>query len=221
MRVICLTGGIGSGKSRVAALLRQLGAAVISADEVARELSRPGTDVHRAIVAAFGPDVVAADGTLDRRALGRRVFADPEARRCLEGITHPAIRKEMEQRLAALRAAPDPPPAVVLEIPLLFETGGRYPCDQVWVVYAPEEVRVARVMARDGLSRDEVLARMRAQWPLEEKVRRADVVIDNGGPWEDAERQVRTAWARLTRAAGLDAPGRPTVDGGAGGDDGG
>lgn len=202
MRIICLTGGIGSGKSRVAAALRALGAAVISADEVARELTRPGSHVFRAVVDAFGPGVLAPDGTLDRRALGRRVFADPEARRRLEALTHPAIRDEMARRLAALREAVPPPPAAVLEIPLLFETGGAYPCDEIWVVYAPEDVRVERVMVRDGLERQEVLARLRAQWPLEAKRARADVVIDNSGPWEETEAQVRAAWAGAAARAG-------------------
>lgn len=204
MVVLGLTGGIGSGKSRVAELLARLGAAVISADQVARDVTRPCRPAYHEIVDRFGPGVVLPDGTLDRRALARQVFADPKARRRLEEITHPEIRREMGRRLGELRAAGDPPPAAVLEVPLLFEAGGReaYGCDEVWVVYAPEEVRIARVMARDGLSRDEVLARLRAQLPLEEKVRRADTVIDNSGAWEETERQVRAAWDRLVRGRG-------------------
>jgi dephospho-CoA kinase len=204
MQVIGLTGGIGSGKSRVAHLLAELGAAVISADAVAREVTRPGTPAYRAIVACFGPGVVRPDGELDRRALAARVFADPEERRRLEAITHPAIRREIRRRVEALRCAPQPPPAVVLEIPLLFEGGGYRECDQVWVVTAPEPVRVARVMERDGVERAEVEARMRAQWPEEEKVRRAHVVIDNSGCWAETERQVREAWRRcvLDRSPG-------------------
>lgn len=202
MRIVCLTGGVGSGKSRVAALLGQLGAAVLSADEVARALLQPGTDAFRAVVQAFGPEVLSPDGSLDRRALARRVFADPAARRRLEAITHPAIRAELLRRLAELRAATAPPPVVAVEIPLLFETGARYPCDEIWVVYAPEEVRIQRVMARDGLTRDEVVARLRAQWPLEDKLPLADVVIDNGGPWEETERQVRRHWQRLRAGSG-------------------
>lgn len=202
MWVLGLTGGMGSGKSRVAQLLARLGAAVISADEVARWVTRPCQPAYHRIVARFGPEVVLPDGTLDRRALARRVFADPEERKVLEEITHPEIRREMLRRLEELRRQPQPPPAAVLEIPLLFETGGReaYGCHQVWVVYAPEEVRLARVVARDGLTPEEVRARFRAQLPLEHKVALADVVIDNSGAWEDTERQVRAAWERLGQA---------------------
>lgn len=207
MRVIALTGGIGSGKSRVAALLRELGAAVISADELAREVTRRCRPAYHAVVEAFGPEVVGPDGELDRRALARRVFADPDARRRLEAITHPAIMAEMAARLAALGSAPEPPPAVVLEIPLLFETGRERDFEQVWVVTAPDEVRLRRVVERDGLPPEEVRARMCAQLPQEEKARRAHVVIDNGGDWEATERQVRAAWQRWV-LAGCDAGGR-------------
>lgn len=196
MKVIALTGGIGSGKSRVARLLGELGAAVISADEIAREVTAPGTPAHRAVVEAFGPEVLLADGSLDRRALAARVFADEEARRRLEAITHPEIRREMARRLEALRSGSPPPPAAVLEIPLLFETGRQHEFDEVWVVWAPREARISRVMARDGVRREDVEARMRAQLPLEEKVKLADVVIDNGGGWEETVRQVRDAWRR-------------------------
>lgn len=194
---IGLTGGIGTGKSRVARLLAELGAAVIDADTLARQALEPGGGAFDDVVARFGPEIVRADGTIDRAALAAVVFHDPRARRDLEALVHPVVRAEADRRLAELQRQPQPPAVVVFDIPLLFEAGREHDFDQIWVVYAPDDVAVARAAARDGADPEQIRARLRAQWPIDEKVRRADVVIDNSGEWAATEAQVRRAWARL------------------------
>ena len=204
-RVIGLTGGIGTGKSTVAAMLAGLGAVVIDADAIVRELQAPGAPMLAEIAAAFGPEVIAADGSLDRARLGELVFRDPEARRRLGLIVHPGVRAEMARRLAAARAAGAA--LVVLDIPLLFEgrkAGGAsaspFSFDATVLVYAPEALQIERQVAREGYGRDEALRRVRAQMPIEEKRALADFVIDNSGPLADTERQVRALWERLVDA---------------------
>ncbi|QIA28151.1 dephospho-CoA kinase [Thermaerobacter sp. PB12/4term] len=194
--LIGLTGGIGSGKSSVAAMLASLGAAVVDADAIARAVVEPGEPALARLVEAFGPGILRPDGTLDRRALGRRVFGDDAARKTLEGIVHPAIRKRTWDRIGALMAAGSHP-AVVWDVPLLFEVGAEKLVDQVWVVTAPRAVRLQRLRQRDpDLSPEELERRMAAQMPLEEKAARAHVVIDNGGDLEATRRQVEAAWRR-------------------------
>lgn len=205
---IGLTGGIGSGKSRVLALLAELGAAVISADQVAREVVEPGKPAYRHVVERFGPDIVRADGSLDRAKLAAIVFHDADARRDLEAIVHPAVREETEAKIAALAARRDGPRVVVNEVPLLFEAGREGDFDQIWVVYASEETALRRAAARDNASEAQIRARMAAQMPIAEKVKRADVVIDNDGDWEATERQVRAIWRELCAAYGLNEDGK-------------
>lgn len=201
-RVVGLTGGIGSGKSTVARMLAELGAEVIDADAIVRELQAPGTPLLDEIARTFGPDVIGPDGALDREALGRIVFADPERRGRLNAMVHPRVGAEMARRLGAARARGAP--LVVLDVPLLLEgrAAGRggaaaLPFDAVIVVWVPEAVQLARQMARDGRPREEALQRIRAQMPLDEKRRLADHVIDNSGSLEDTARQVRTLWSVL------------------------
>ena len=206
-RVVALTGGIGSGKSSVAALLAGLGATLIDADAIVHELQAPGSPVLAEIAAAFGPEILAADGSLDRDALGAIVFADPEARKRLEAIVHPKVGLEFARRLAAAREAEVP--LVVLDIPLYFESrragragASQLPVDAVLLAYAPEEVQLERTMARDGCSREDALRRLRAQLPIEEKKRLADAVIDNSGSREATARQVRAFYQRITVESG-------------------
>jgi dephospho-CoA kinase len=198
MRVIGLTGGIASGKSTVARLFAAQGAAVIDADQLAREAVRPGTTALAAIVAAFGTEILHPDGTLNRAALGSIVFADPEARRRLEQITHPAIRELATRRLQALRDAGVP--LVFYMAPLLIEAGATDRVDEIWVVHVSPPVQLARLMARDNLTRQEAEARVASQMPLEEKRRHGRVVIDNSGALTETERQVAEIWARETGA---------------------
>lgn len=199
-RVIGLTGGVASGKSTVAAMLRALGAVVLDADAIVRELQQPGTPVFRAIVEAFGPGVVRADGTLDRAALGRRVFADPEARRRLNAIVHPAVRERLHQEVARLQRRLPPDAVIVLDIPLLLDTAPReaYPLEGVIVVVADDSTQVARLRARDGLDEAAARQRLAAQRPVREKAAEADWVIDNSGSLEETRRQVEALWRRLT-----------------------
>lgn len=194
MRLIGLTGGIATGKSTVARLLAGRGAAVVDADLLAREVVEPGAPALEEIAAAFGPGVLTATGELDRAALGAVVFADPEARRRLEAITHPRIGALMQQRIAA--GLGSPVPLVVADIPLLFEGGRDGIVEGVLLVDAPEDVQLRRLMLRDGIDEAAARARVGAQMPLAEKRRRATWVIDNGGSPGETAAQVGAWWER-------------------------
>lgn len=198
--LVGLTGGIGTGKSKVSALLEQLGAAVDCSDKIVRELQAPGGAALRAIVDAFGPEYLTPSGELDRAALGKRVFEDPDARLRLNRLIHPLVTAEHQRRLAAHRARGVA--VIVADIPLLLEgrkagtgTGAILPFDLVAVVYATEAQQLERVVARDGLSPADARARIASQLPIEAKRELADVVIDNSGPWEATEKQVRELYA--------------------------
>jgi dephospho-CoA kinase len=201
VKVIGLTGGIAAGVSLVAGMFRALGAVVIEADRIAREVVAPGTEAHRRIVEVFGGDLVQPDGTLDRRRLAQRVFADPAARRRLNAITHPAIRRRIQAEVERLRA--ERPDAVVLvDIPLLLDTVGpdAFELDGVIVVLAHREQQISRLMARDGLSREDAERRLAAQRPVAEKAAEADWVIDNSGTIEHTRSQVEALWQELSAA---------------------
>jgi dephospho-CoA kinase len=187
---IGLTGGIGSGKSTVAALLAARGAVVVDADRIAREVVEPGTPGLAAVVGAFGPGVLADDGSLDRAALAAIVFADPEARARLDGIVHPLVRARAREVLG--QAAPDA--VVVQDVPLLVETGQAGAHDLVLVVETDLETRVARLLQR-GLSEDDARARIAAQATDEQRRAVADVVLDNSGGPEALAEQVDRFWA--------------------------
>lgn len=199
--MVAVTGGIASGKSVVTDRLARLGAPVFDADLVTRELSAPGQPALREIVERFGPSVIAADGSLDRRALRARVFGDDSERRALESILHPRVR----ERLAGLAAEVDAP-YCVLAIPLLAE-GNRYPwIDRVVVVDAPEQVRIRRLMRRDGI--DEPLARrmLEAQASRAARLAIADEVIDNSAGLEDLVAATDALHRRLLGLAGTREP---------------
>ncbi len=197
--VVGLTGGIGTGKSRVADLLEKLGAAVVCADRIVHQVQEAGSETLDEIARSFGPEYIQENGQLDRARLGSLVFTDPSARKKLNDIVHPRVTRAMAERLEELRA--EGVPLVVLDIPLLLEgrvagrgAGAVLPFDEIVLVYADDETQVERVLARDGLTHDEVLDRVRAQMPLEEKRRLADTVIENSGPWDQTERQVRALY---------------------------
>lgn len=202
-RVLALSGGIGTGKSTVAAMLRARGAVVIDADEIVHRLQARGAPMLAELVAAFGPGILDAEGALDRKRLGERVFGDPEARRRLEAIVHPKVGIEMARQLDAARRAKAP--LVVLDIPLLFESraagarGGAsaLPFEATVLVYAPRALQLARTIARDGCSAEQAEARLAAQLPIDEKRALADHVIDNGGSLAETERQVDALWEQL------------------------
>ena len=171
-----LTGGIGSGKSRVAQIFAGLGAPVIDTDQLSRDVLAPGQPLLDEIFWVFGTDLRRPDGGLDRGTLRTRVFADPALRACLEAITHPAIAREMEVRVAEL---PADAPYVLLVIPLLTEAGWRDRVDRVLLVDCPEPVQVQRVMARDGIDAGAAWTMVRSQASREARLRAADDVIDN------------------------------------------
>jgi dephospho-CoA kinase len=197
MRVVGLTGGIGSGKSTIAAMLRARGIPVVDADLVARDCTAPGTPGLAAVLARFGPGVLTADGALDRAALAAVVFADATARRDLEAITHPCIRAGIADRLRELAAGTPPPPLAVVEHPLLVETGGTAGLDSVVVVEAPAELRVARTVAGRRLTAEDVRARIASQTDDAARRAAADHVLVNDGGLAALERAVGTLLARL------------------------
>jgi dephospho-CoA kinase len=201
-RVVGLTGGIATGKSTVARMFEKRGVVLIDADAIVRELQAPGSPVLAEIAAAFGPEVIDANGELDREAVGARVFRDAQARKRLGDIIHPRVTAEMQRRTEAARAAGAA--VVMLDIPLLLEgreagtgTGSAVRFDAVIVVYASEDVQIERQLERNTYARDEAERRVRAQMSIEEKRALADYVIDNTGSLEDTERQVDEIYSRL------------------------
>ena len=191
-----LTGGIASGKSTVAAMLRDLGAAVVDADALAREVVEPGQPALDEIVSRFGGGVLAPDGRLDRARLATIVFGDPEARQALNAITHPRIAQLAAERGLALAAAGAR--LIFFEAALLVENGLHRGLAALVVVSVPPEIQLARLIARDGLSEEEAWRRISAQLPLAEKVKVADHVIDNSGSLTQTRTQVEWVHARLT-----------------------
>lgn len=188
-----LTGGIGAGKSEVSRLLASYGAVLIDADKIAREVVEPGTPGLAAVVAAFGDGILTPDGTLDRPKLGSVVFADPERLAVLNGIVHPLVR----DRSAELEAAAGEDSVVVQDVPLLTENGLAPLYDMVLVVDASPETQLDRLVRLRGMARDEARARMAAQADREQRLAVADLVIDNDGPLEALEPQVRKVWEEL------------------------
>ena len=200
-----LTGGIGSGKSTVATMLARRGAVVVDADALAREVVAPGTEGYAAVVAAFGPSVIAADGSLDRAALADRVFADPAARRELEAIIHPLVRARAQD--AEARANPDA--VVVHDIPLLVEAARSERFGVVVVVDVAPEEAIRRLSAgQRGMTEQQVRQRMSAQADRTERLAAADVVIDNTGSRADLQARVDELWQEL-RARAATAPHQP------------
>lgn len=182
---IGLTGGIGSGKSTVAACFERLGIPVIDTDAIARELVAPGSEGLRLIVDAFGPQVLGSDGTLDRAALRRRVFGDQDARRRLETILHPRIRQRMRERAAAATG-----PYVVLVIPLLIEHSWTDEVDRVLVIDCTPQTQLRRTVARDHVSAEQARAVLHSQASREERLAAADDIIDNDSDRQDLDAAV-------------------------------
>ncbi|MBN1250363.1 MAG: dephospho-CoA kinase [Anaerolineae bacterium] len=189
---IGLTGNIATGKSTVGKMLRALGAAVIDADKVAHRVMAPGGRAYAAVVDAFGPEIVAGGGEIDRQALGQIVFSDPDALRQLESLVHPAVIAEVDQWMASSEA-----PVVVVEAIKLLESGMAETYGAIWVTTCSETTQLERLMASRGMSRDEALVRIHAQPPQAEKLAHADVVIDTEGTFAATRRQVAGAWRRI------------------------
>ena len=213
--IIGLTGGIASGKSTAAAMLRELGAPIVDADLLARQVVEPGTPALAAIAARFGPGVIGGDGRLDRKRLGERVFADPTARAALNSITHPRIAEASRAELAQLRAAGHP--VAIYEAALLIENKIHLGVDGLIVVAVPEEVQIERLRRRDELDRDAAALRLSAQLPLADKIAVADWVIDNAGSLDETRRQVQEVWRDIAARAQSRQPARRSSDPGAAG----
>ena len=190
--IIGLTGNIACGKSAVSAMLAELGAEVIDADRLVHRLMEPRTETWRDIVSRFGPPIRRPDDSIDRKVLGEVVFRDPLALADLETILHPATRKLAEELIAASER-----PVVVLEAIKLIEAGWAERVDAVWVVICPREQQIERLMRDRALTRAEAELRIDAQNPPEEKVRHADVLIENAGSLEELRRQVEAAWREI------------------------
>src|SRR3954470_8736037 len=194
---VALTGGIATGKSYCLRHFSELGVPAVDADRLAREAVAPGSAGLRAVVARFGPEVLAADGALDRAALGRIVFDDSRERAALEAIIHPEVYRRIKEWFAQLPAAT---PVALADIPLVFETGHNHDFDVVVVAACTPEEQVRRVVARDGLSEHDARARLSAQWPIEEKVKRATHVIWTDRGFGETDRQIANTLHALTSA---------------------
>lgn len=187
---IGITGGIATGKSTVVEILKSLGAQVVDADEIARDLTKPGGLAAPAIMERFG--------TLDRRALADIIFTDDKSRADLNAIVHPLVRQQME----AIIFASDEK-IIVMDIPLLYESNMESIADEVWVVHVPEHIQLARLMARNALTQAEALARIYSQMPTAEKLEKADASIDNSGTIDHTRKRVEALWKRVQGKAGL------------------
>lgn len=195
--IMGLTGGIASGKSTVSALFVGKGARLVDADVIAREVMLPGHPVLAAAVEYFGKEILLPDGTLDRSRLGGMVFHDPEARKALNQLTHPAIRQEIKQRMDIFEEE-DPQRLTVVDIPLLYESELDNLFQVIVVVYVPRRVQLSRLMERSGLSLDQAEARIASQMDIELKRARANYIIDNSGGLAHTEQQVAALWDRLS-----------------------
>ncbi|ROQ20870.1 dephospho-CoA kinase [Marinimicrobium koreense] len=184
-RVIGVTGGIGSGKSSVMRAFQAKGIEAVDADDMARVVVEPGQPALNAIAEHFGPDILTPEGTLNRPSLRTIIFSDPDAKTWLEALLHPLINRELRSRLAAAQG-----PYALLVSPLLFETGQDKLVDRILVVDVPESVQLARASARDGADPEQIRRIMASQMSREERLRRADDVLDNSGDLADLERQV-------------------------------
>jgi len=198
VKVLGLTGGIGSGKSMVASMFAQQGADVIDADQLAREIVEPGQPALAEIATAFGGEILFPDGRLDRGKLARIIFADPVARARLNAITHPRIQERMATEMALRGSRPG---LLIVDIPLLYENDRSDSVESVIVVWVDSKTQLRRLTERDGLTPDEARQRIAAQMPLDEKRARADLVVDNSGSRENTRRQVEAIYRRLSPTA--------------------
>ncbi|QCT03550.1 dephospho-CoA kinase [Paenibacillus algicola] len=195
---IGLTGGIATGKSTVSSMFVRKGALLVDADAIAREVMLPGHPVLAEVAAHFGPDILGSDGQLNRERLGEIVFNQPQERQALNDITHPAIRREIRDRIQVYEQQ-HPDSLVIVDIPLLFESGLQAQYDQTLLVYVPAKLQLERLMQRNGLTREQAAARIQSQMDIEEKKSLADYVIDNSGTLDETLHQVEKLWNRIAR----------------------
>ncbi|HHU32097.1 MAG: dephospho-CoA kinase [Zhaonellaceae bacterium] len=194
MKVIGLTGGIASGKSTVSNKLRELGAVIVDADAISREVVKKDGPVWHKIKEHFGSSVLLPSGEINRKALGNIIFNNSEARNVLNSITHPEIFKRAKEKIKALQKSGSK--VIVFDVPLLIESGYHTMVDKIWLVYCSKETQIKRLMTRNGLSREEAISRIESQLPLEEKLRYADEIINTEGSLSETEHQVQKLWFR-------------------------
>ena len=197
MKVICLTGGLASGKSTAAKYLEEKGASIIDADKLGHRVYDVGTQAYREVIETFGEDIVADNNEIDRKALGSKVFGQPDELRKLTGIVWPEIRRLAELEMAGFEAM-NPEGIVILEAAVLFEAGWDSAGEEVWVVVVDRDVAIDRAMIRDGMDRETVEKRLDAQLSNEARIERADVVIENNGEPGEMLARLDEEWARLT-----------------------
>jgi len=195
MKIIGLTGGIGSGKSTAAQILKEFGAKVIDADKVAHEVFNPGTEGLQKVVETFGEGVLNSNGEIDRKTLGEIVFSDPSALATLNGIIHPRAYDLTKSRLEEFRKQGTE--VVILEVILLVEAGWDHLVDEIWITTATEDTVVKRLQESRGLTKEEILTRIHAQTPNEERIKYADVVIENDGSYEELKTKLSELWNRI------------------------
>ncbi len=198
MRIIGLTGGIASGKSFISEHLQQLGALIIDADELARQAVQPGSVVLSEIEKEFGADLIAKDGTLDRAKMGGIVFNSAKARQKLNEIIHPQVLKEVYRLISINRNDPDLK-AIIIDAPLLIESGLNEAAEEIWVVSVDKDIQVARLMSRDKMSFEQAQNRIKSQMPLAEKLAYADHVIDNNQSRAETLRQIDRLWQKVLK----------------------
>ncbi|AAM24131.1 MAG: Dephospho-CoA kinase [Caldanaerobacter subterraneus] len=201
MRVVGLTGGIGSGKSTVSGILAKLGAKIIDADLVSREIMEKGKEAYNEIVDCFGKEILDKEGNIDRKKLGSIVFSDKEKLKRLNEITHPKIIDKIKKMIEEEK---DKDKVIVIDAALLIETGLYKLVDEVWLVVVDIDTQIKRVMERDGFSCEEALKRIKSQMPLEEKIKYADFIINNSKDLRKTEEQVRLLWQRFDRRSYFD-----------------
>jgi len=199
LKILCLTGGLASGKSTATKFLEEQGAMIIDADKLGHRVYDPGTQAYRRVIETFGEDVVDDDNRIDRKVLGGKVFGQPAALKQLTDIVWPEIRRLAELEIAGYDAA-YPDGVVVLEAAVLFEAGWEDIGDEVWVVVVDREIAIERAMARDGFPREAVEQRLNAQLSNDERCQRADVVIDNSNALSHLQAQLAEQWMRLSGA---------------------
>jgi dephospho-CoA kinase len=200
MLIVGLTGGVASGKTTVSHVLEEEGAYIIDADQMGRELVRPHTPAWKEIVRAFGKDILREDGSIHRKKLAEKVFADPGQRKLLNQILHPRIRKEMERRAKAI-GQKDPEAVVVIDAPLLVELGEHRKMDKLIVVTSTQTQQLERLRKRDGISREGALRISSSQMPVEDKVKLADFVIRNEGSFQEMREKTREVFQELKKRA--------------------
>ena len=196
MRIICLTGGLASGKSTATQFLAEQGAYIIDADKAGHRVYEPGTRAYREVIATFGDDLIDDDHQIDRKILGSKVFGNQDALEKLTDIVWPEIRRLVEADIAEIRST-DPEGIVVLEAAVLFEAGWQDIGDETWVIVVDREVAIERSMARDGLSREAIENRLQAQLSNEERIAKADIVMENNLDQQALIDQLKAQWQRL------------------------